>query len=67
MADTYRVNFKSGKHVDLKQCTGYKKKQETFTRKNGNTFRAMAYVFYFGAGKGIVHYQASKVKSVKKR
>lgn len=61
---TYTVKFKSGKKVDLKKCTGYKKNdEEWFTRKDGTKFQAPGYVYFFGAGKGIVHYQVSKVSN----
>lgn len=64
-ARTRRVHFNSGRHVDLKKCTGWKiNDDEWFKNKNGTRFQAKGYVFFFGKGKGIVHYQASKVDRV---
>lgn len=64
-AKTRRVHFKSGKKVDLKKCTGFKKRDdEWFTNEDGTKYQAPAYVFFFGKGKGVVHYKQSKVDRV---
>lgn len=64
---TYLVEFTSGKSIELKKCTGYKKQMETFKYKNGNTYEAQAYVFFFGKGKKPVHYRESVVRNVSKK
>lgn len=61
-----KVHFKSGKFIVLKKCSGYKKQTETFKRQNGSTYRAEAYVFFFGQGKKPVHYKESVVKRVER-
>lgn len=62
-----KIKFKSGKEIDLKGSTGFKKNnQETFKRQNGNTYQAAGYVIFFGKGKKTIHYKVSSVKSINK-
>ena len=58
------VEFKSGKSINLKGSTGFKEAKETFKKQNGDTYRADAYVIFFGKGKKPIHYRKSVVKKI---
>lgn len=58
------VKFKSGKSINLKGATGYKQGKETFKKQSGETYRADAYVIFFGKGKKPIHYRKSVVKQI---
>lgn len=58
------VSFKSGKSINLKGSTGFKQGKETFKHKDGTTYRADAYIIFFGKGKKPIHYRKSQVVSI---